>query len=316
MNRYIVGQVTLLLGTSAVMLMAFAPSAVGQFVGSHVELSWTGEMPEHAAALLRTCRMLSIVMALAGLVLSPIAYLRERPPLLPVVGGVLCVLALGWHYLVWTFYLLTLTVVVVLLIAPLGGLVHLFISSVISAIFGITKSNKKDGNQDSTSPSETPKRKRYWLKYGLVTLLLLLAGAALAVVFVRFRAPRFVRNWTTVQIGMSKEQVVCLLGQPGRKCEPPKMETHGKPSEPASGAAVGVASLFFELDEYWEWEISRTNLEGLSEEEKTKYLFSLLFQPSDEAFVVYFDQDGKVSKCRPPKQGPYASLYKGQADTK
>jgi hypothetical protein len=85
---------------------------------------------------------------------------------------------------------------------------------------------------------------------------------------------------------------------------------------PASGAAVGVASLFFELDEYWEWEISRTNLEGLSEEEKTKYLFSLLFQPSDEAFVVYFDQDGKVSKCRPPKQGPYASLYKGQADTK
>jgi hypothetical protein len=184
MNRYIVGQLTLLLGASAVMLMAFAPSAIGQFVGSHIGLSWAGEMPEHAAALLRTCRTLSIVMALAGMVLSPIAYLRERPPLLPVVGGVLCVLALGWHSVVWTFYLLTLAVVVWLLIDPLGGLVHLFISSVISAIFGIRKSvgmAEKDHMTATETQPASPKPKRHWFRYPLWILLVLIVVGILFV---------------------------------------------------------------------------------------------------------------------------------------
>ncbi len=72
--------------------------------------------------------------------------------------------------------------------------------------------------------------------------------------------------------------------------------------------------LFGDLDECWEWESVQADVEGTSDEEKGKFIAARLFRSPDEAFVIRFDMQGKVSKCRPPKAGPYASLYKEQDD--
>ena len=129
----------------------------------------------------------------------------------------------------------------------------------------------------------------------IVTILMLLALGC-----ERSNLPRFVANWDSVEIGMSKEQVISLLGEPIGKHGPAKVEIeHDGDSEPAIAAAGGLAGMFFDsLYEYWEYD--SINREELSQEQAVEELVESLFGPSDESFVVYFDENGKVKKLRRP----------------
>jgi hypothetical protein len=153
---------------------------------------------------------------------------------------------------------------------------------------------------DVESLSDHAKSRRRWLAYALFLVLLAVTGAAIAVVFVS-RPPRFVRNWPGIKLGMSKEEVVGLLGEPTGRSGPATVKYDGdSPVGIAAAAGIGAA-LLGGFDEYWTWE--------------SKYDLPNLFAPPEESFVVYFDSQGRVKKCRPPITGPYASLYKAQGNT-
>jgi hypothetical protein len=136
---------------------------------------------------------------------------------------------------------------------------------------------------DVESLSYPAKPRRRWYAYALLLVLIAVAGAAITVVFVR--PPRFVRNWPGVKLGMSKDEVVGLLGRPTEESRIAMVNSDG-----TSPMAI----------EYWTWE--------------RKFGLPSLFGPSEESFVIYFDWQGRVRRCRPPIAGPYASLYKEQGN--
>jgi MFS family permease len=143
MNRYIVGQVTFLFGFCATVVMAFAPSVLGP----------------NAAALLGTCRTACVVMAIVGMVLAPIAFLRERPPALAIVGGILCVLALGWHYVAWTFWLIAFAVGICLSFFcfwPAVDLVSLGCRGISSIAHGIWRNTKSSNENHHREKNRIP----------------------------------------------------------------------------------------------------------------------------------------------------------------
>ncbi len=78
--------------------------------------------------------------------------------------------------------------------------------------------------------------------------------------------------WAKLQVGMTKQDVIALLGESQRKIGPTTTETDGKKE--------------IVMPEFWAYTWS----EGLD-----------IFGPSDKAHAVYFDSDGKVSSFRAPK---------------
>jgi outer membrane protein assembly factor BamE (lipoprotein component of BamABCDE complex) len=78
--------------------------------------------------------------------------------------------------------------------------------------------------------------------------------------------------WAKLQVGMTKQDVIALLGESQRQVGPTTTETDGKKE--------------IMMPEFWAY----TWTEGLD-----------LFVPSDKAHAVYFDSDGKVSSFRAPK---------------
>ena len=138
-------------------------------------------------------------------------------------------------------------------------------------------------------------RKRLALWTGLVAGL-----GAIAVGVALSRTPRYVRNWHLVTVAMAKEDVLAVLGQPTVRSGPAAVAVQGDgDSVPAVAAAGGIgAALSGDTDEYWAYVPRRLGV--------WKALDSV-FGPSDEAFVVYFDADGKVAGCRGPLRGPYAT---------
>ena len=94
---------------------------------------------------------------------------------------------------------------------------------------------------------------------------------------------------------MAKEEVLSLLGRPTITVGPAKVNVTGDvDSEAATAAAAGIGdALLGGYDEYWAycpiWKA-----------------FDSLFGAPDEAFVVYFDSNGRVTSCRGPQAGPYA----------
>jgi len=78
--------------------------------------------------------------------------------------------------------------------------------------------------------------------------------------------------WAKLQVGMTKQDVIALLGESPRKFGPTTTETDGKKE--------------ITMPEFWAYTWS----EGLD-----------IFGPSDKAHAVYFDSDGKVSSFRAPK---------------
>jgi len=78
--------------------------------------------------------------------------------------------------------------------------------------------------------------------------------------------------WAKLQVGMTKQDVIALLGESPHRVGPGTTETDGKKE--------------ITTPEFWAY----TWTEGLD-----------LFGPSDKAHAVYFDSDGKVSSFRAPK---------------
>lgn len=78
--------------------------------------------------------------------------------------------------------------------------------------------------------------------------------------------------WAKLQVGMTKQDVIALLGESPHKVGPGTTETDGKKE--------------IVMSEFWAYTWS----EGLD-----------IFGPSDKAHAVYFDSDGKVSSFRAPK---------------
>jgi len=125
---------------------------------------------------------------------------------------------------------------------------------------------------------------------GLLTVLMLTNGCK--------SIPRHEANWTSVEVGMTKEQVLELLGEPMGKSVPEEETGSGGESDPTRAAAAGIAGLILGDDDYWEYFSIETK--GLSEEEIAAKLFEHIFSPLDQSYVVYFDQNGKVNKLRLP----------------
>ena len=161
-------------------------------------------------------------------------------------------------------------------------------------------------------PITAPNSRRRRYLYGLLICLLAATVVAFAWVFLANRPPRHVRNWPYVKVGMTKSEVVRLLGEPTTRRGPAKVEGPGD-SQPTIAAVAGLgAAIFGGLDEYFAWESAPKDFDKLSDKEKVEKSFSSLFGPSDESFVVYFDMQGRVKKFIPPKAGLYSSLYKDQ----
>ena len=79
-------------------------------------------------------------------------------------------------------------------------------------------------------------------------------------------------TWAKLQVGMTKQDVIALLGESQRRVSTGTTEIDGKKE--------------ITRPEFWAY----TWTEGLD-----------LFGPSDKAHAIYFDSDGKVSTFRAPK---------------
>lgn len=98
-NPYILGQLTLLMGGVALGL-AILPQAI--LSDDPVGATILDVTSEHDATQqqLKPFQVASLVIAILGLCLGPIGWLRERPPVLPVCGMGLCAVALLWYWIV------------------------------------------------------------------------------------------------------------------------------------------------------------------------------------------------------------------------
>lgn len=113
-NPYIVGQVTLLLGAMSLGL-AVLPAAV--MAESPDELSVVDELEGEVDGRVKPFRVASMAVAILGLAIGPIGWLREKPPLLPISGMCLCGVALLWYWIV----LGVMIAVLILALAALAG---------------------------------------------------------------------------------------------------------------------------------------------------------------------------------------------------
>lgn len=112
---YLFGQCAFAAGAAALALSVFPPMMAERETDSMLFNSQEKAIlsnDEAWNATIRNCRIVSIVLATIGLILAPIGWFREKPPLLPVVGACLCLMALLWYYIL----LATLTVVILLCI--------------------------------------------------------------------------------------------------------------------------------------------------------------------------------------------------------
>ncbi len=101
------------------------------------------------------------------------------------------------------------------------------------------------------------------------------------------KTPKYETNWPQVKIGMSKHEVVDLLGESYSKSEPGKVGYD--PNNTLFENAVGAIIVKTILDDWWErWHYGKFEL------------FENMFSPSDKAYVVYFDYQGKVVHLREP----------------
>ncbi len=99
-NPYIIGQVTLLLGGVSLGL-AILPQEIIKAQPTPLDISDVGVDDDASIQRrLKPYRITSMTVAVFGLCFGPIGWLRERPPLLPVTGMAMCVVALFWQWIV------------------------------------------------------------------------------------------------------------------------------------------------------------------------------------------------------------------------
>lgn len=135
-------------------------------------------------------------------------------------------------------------------------------------------------------------------KHFLLIALLTLAGCAKV-----SSKPKYVTNWDQLQEGMTKNEVIILLGKP-LSCLKVELADR-EPNQPLLKHLAGIIlskalfDLWFERWHYGEF--------GLFED---------FTGPPYEAFVVYFNSAGKVIKFRRPQTGPYSSISQEVRDNK
>ena len=113
--------------------------------------------------------------------------------------------------------------------------------------------------------------------------------------------PKYATNWSQLEVGMTKEKVVALLGEPPSRVAPiePDPQSDRSLLENLAGAVI-VKTLFDGWLERWHY--------GHFE------FFENLFRPSDKAYVVYFNGQGKVVKFRRPLTTPEQKKTANQPD--
>jgi hypothetical protein len=112
-NPFVLGQITLLLGVSAVVvLMIPLMKSHPYFQDSAVENKRTSD----SGAEINRFHGYAMPVALIGLGLGIIGLRREKPPLLPICGITLCGFVLCWNYIVIGFSYLSLAVLALVVI--------------------------------------------------------------------------------------------------------------------------------------------------------------------------------------------------------
>jgi len=103
---------------------------------------------------------------------------------------------------------------------------------------------------------------------------------------------KYLTNWDQLRVGMSKNEVIDLLGESSDQVKPGKIEA--PTSIPSMQEILGqvVMKWAFDLD-YERWHYG-----------KFKEMLANLLNPDPTAFVVYFDDVEKVVKWRRPLIGP------------
>ena len=116
-------------------------------------------------------------------------------------------------------------------------------------------------------------------------------------------APRYAANWDQLKMGMTKAEVINLLGKPMAESEPLKLESAADKFSLRAGAELIIAkSLFDGWYERW----------GYGQFE----MFDNLMLPSNKAYVVYFNRTGKVVKLRCPLSEPSTETGRTQKRNK
>ena len=106
---------------------------------------------------------------------------------------------------------------------------------------------------------------------------------------------KYATNWDKLKIGMNKDEVVELLGEPPSKSLP-RFDENKSWLWLDNVLGVILLDILFDIEigiERWEY--------GKFE------LLENLLKPSDKAFVVYFDFVGTVIHFRRPLTGSYAT---------
>jgi hypothetical protein len=141
----------------------------------------------------------------------------------------------------------------------------------------------------------------------MMTVLVLVAGAALVYFYFTTRGPQCARNWDQVKEGMSQKEVAELLGEPTAKKGPPKFDSNTDDSSFANTLASGLTgAILGGITECWEWEPEAVDFNKLSDSEKLKQMMAGKLGFSQTAFLVYFDAKGNVHSRRAPQIGKYA----------
>ncbi len=112
--------------------------------------------------------------------------------------------------------------------------------------------------------------------------------------------PQYKANWSKLKIGMSKQEVIEIIGKSYSRSIPKKFYTGGNipdPNLPRFMAKKLPNEQFFYNFRYEVWQYRKFDL------------FNNLRFPSDNAYVIYFDKDGKVASFREPlsywEKSPY-----------
>lgn len=157
-----------------------------------------------------------------------------------------------------------------------------------------------------------------------VTLVILAAAPSCSS---RPSEPKVVANWQHARVGMSRDEIRSLFGDPNGTHGPAKVVQEDSSDVSFAGmAAFAIGSAIFGgPDEDWEYappdyvgstlteEQQRQELlriQQLPEEEQQKIgaeMMKAVFSgPNDEAFIIYFDANGRVKDLRPPLNGQYS----------
>lgn len=125
--------------------------------------------------------------------------------------------------------------------------------------------------------------------------------------FAGCKTPAYVTNWHQVQLGMTQDQVRNLLGEPHQVSAPMPDVLTPEIKVASTNDKVDVAPVLATI-------FARELVYGLFDKQYERWRyggesFFILGSPKD-AFIVYFDQNGKVNGFRRPTEGRYSNLNK------